>query len=184
MDEQQAILRLKQGDIGGLEVLVNRYQTRAVRTAYLITGDAALAEDIVQEAFVRAFHAVRGFQAGRPFEPWFLRSVANASIKAMKKARRQVHLGDEIDQQTFAEILTRVRSPEAQVESDQLQSQVWEALNRLSARQRAVVVQRYFLEMSEKDMAASSNTASGTIKWLLHAARDRLRTMLAERSDE
>lgn len=184
MDEQEAIVRLKQGDLGGLEVLVNRYQTRAVRTAYLITGDAALAEDIVQEAFVRAYRLARGFQAGRPFEPWFLRSVVNASIKAMQKARRQVQLGDEMDRQVFAEVLTRVRSPEAQVESAQLQKQVWEALNKLSARQRAVIVQRYFLEMSEKDMAAGSNASPGTIKWLLHAARDRLRILLAERSDE
>jgi RNA polymerase sigma-70 factor (ECF subfamily) len=71
-----------------------------------------------------------------------------------------------------------------QVESNEVQNQIWDALQQLSPRQRAVVVQRYFLEMSEKEMAVESGTAAGTIKWLLNAARERLRALLAERSDE
>ncbi len=184
MDEQQAILRLKQGDIGGLELLVDCYQARAVRTAYLITGDAALAQDVVQETFVRAYEAIHTFKTGRPFEPWFLRSVVNASIKALHKARRLVQLGDDADSQAFAEICAHVQSVEAQVESAELQQRIWDAMGKLSARQRAVIVQHYFLEMSEKDMAAEMDAAPGTIKWLLNAARGRLRKLLAERSDE
>jgi DNA-directed RNA polymerase specialized sigma24 family protein len=57
-------------------------------------------------------------------------------------------------------------------------------MQKLSPRQRAVIVQRYYLEMSEKEMAAESGTAVGTIKWLLNAARERLRTLLVERSEE
>jgi DNA-directed RNA polymerase specialized sigma24 family protein len=54
MDERRAVERLKTGDIGGLEALVRSHQTRAVRAAYLILRDRALAEDVVQAAFVRA----------------------------------------------------------------------------------------------------------------------------------
>ena len=61
MDEQQAIQRLKNGDISGLEFLVMRYQVKAVRTAYLITRDLGLAEDIVQDSFIQAFRAIHGF---------------------------------------------------------------------------------------------------------------------------
>jgi RNA polymerase sigma-70 factor (ECF subfamily) len=57
-------------------------------------------------------------------------------------------------------------------------------MQKLSPRQRAVVIQRYFLEMSEKEMAAESEAAAGTIKWLLNAARERMRNLLAERSEE
>jgi RNA polymerase sigma-70 factor (ECF subfamily) len=57
-------------------------------------------------------------------------------------------------------------------------------MQKLSPRQRAVIVQRYFLEMSEKEMAEENHTANGTVKWLLNAARERLRALLAERSDE
>ncbi len=74
--------------------------------------------------------------------------------------------------------------PEAQVEAAEAEQELRLRSDRLSPRQRLVVVQRYYLEMSEADMAAASGTAAGTIKWLLNAARRRLRNALVERSDE
>jgi RNA polymerase sigma-70 factor (ECF subfamily) len=70
------------------------------------------------------------------------------------------------------------------LEAAETERAVREALDGLSLRQRAVIVQRYFLGMSEAEMASESGTAAGTIKWLLNAARRRLRGVLAERSDE
>jgi RNA polymerase sigma-70 factor (ECF subfamily) len=61
MEERSAIERLKQGDIGGLEVLVRRYQARAVQAAYLIVRDRSLAEDVAQDAFVRAYEGFGRF---------------------------------------------------------------------------------------------------------------------------
>jgi RNA polymerase sigma-70 factor (ECF subfamily) len=183
MDEQQAIQRLKNGDIGGLEFLVACHQVRAVRTAYLITRDLGLAEDIVQDSFLQAFRAMRGFDATRPFEPWFMRSVVNAAVKMMQKSARQIEVGDDADESVFAELAARVESVEAQVESCEVQNQIWDAMQKLSPRQRAVIVQRYFLEMSEAEMAKESGTAAGTVKWMLNAARERLRGLL-ERSEK
>jgi RNA polymerase sigma-70 factor (ECF subfamily) len=182
VDETQAIQRLKQGDISGLEFLVMRHQVKAVRTAWLITRDPGLAEDIVQDAFLKAFRAMRGFDATRPFEPWFLRSVVNASVKMMQRAARQVEGGNESDETLLAELAARVESVESQVESIEVQNQIWDAMQKLSPRQRAVVVQRYFLEMSEKEMAEEAGSAVGTVKWMLNAARQRLRGLL-ERSE-
>jgi RNA polymerase sigma-70 factor (ECF subfamily) len=189
MDEQQAIQRLKNGDISGLEFPVARHQVKAVRTAYLITRDLGLAEDIVQDSFLQAFRAMRGFDATRPFEPWFMRSVVNASVKMMQRSARQVPLsgtsqvGEEADESLLAELAARVESVESQVESIEVQNQIWDAMQKLSPRQRAVVVQRYFLEMSEKEMAEEAGTAAGTVKWMLNAARERLRGLL-ERSEK
>ena len=104
MDEKQAIQRLKNGDISGLEFLVACHQVKAVRTAYLITRDLGLAEDIVQDSFLQAFRSIRGFDATRPFEPWFLRSVVNASVKTMQRSARQVQVGDESDEARLAEL--------------------------------------------------------------------------------
>ncbi len=177
MDEKQAIQRLKTGDISGLEFLVARHQVKAVRTAYLITRDPGLTEDIVQESFIQAFHAIRSFDETRSFEPWFLRSVVNASVKIMQKSARQVQVGDEADE-LFLQLVERVESVEAQVESIELQNQIWDVLQKLSPRQRAVIVQRYFLGMSEKEMAQDSGSAVGTVKWMLNTARERLRIML------
>ena len=182
MDEKQAIQCLKQGDIGGLEFLVDRFQKRAIHVAYLITRDLGLAEDVVQEAFINAFHSIRSFDEKRPFEPWLLQSVVHASVRVAQRFTRQVQMGAEADEVLFAELISRVESVEEQVEFIEIRDQVWEAMERLSPRQRAVVIQRYFLEMSEKEMVAESGAAVGTIKWLLNAARQRLRTLLAERS--
>jgi len=182
MDEQQAIQRLKNGDIRGLEFLVMRYQVRAVRAAYLITRDLALAEDVVQDTFLQVFRSIGRFDATRPFEPWFMRSVVNAAVKAMQRSARQLQVGDEAQEALLAEWAARVESVEAQVESVEFQNQIWDALQKLSPRQRAVIVQRYFLEMSEKEMAEEAGTTAGTVKWLLNAARKRLRGLL-ERSE-
>jgi RNA polymerase sigma factor (sigma-70 family) len=102
----------------------------------------------------------------------------------MQKSARQVDVGRDADETLFAELISSSETVEEQVESIQIQNQIWDAMQKLSPRQRAVVVQRYFLEMSEKEVAAESGAAVRTIKWLLNAARERLRYMLAERSEE
>lgn len=183
MKEQEAIQRLKRGDIGGLETLVQIYQVKAVRTAYLITRNADLAEDIVQDAFVRVYNAIHGFDSTRPFEPWFLRIVVHAALKASQKMTWQVKFGDHVEEEAFTRLASQMDTVESQVEAVEFQDQLWEAMEKLSPRQRAAIVQRYFLDMSEKEMAAELDAAPGTIKWLLNAARERLRALLAERSE-
>jgi RNA polymerase sigma-70 factor (ECF subfamily) len=182
MDEIQAIQRLKNGDISGLEFLVARHQVKAVRTAYLITRDLGLAEDVVQDSFLQAFRSIRGFDSTRLFEPWFMRNVVNASLKMMQRSAKQVEVGEDTDESLFAELAARVESVEEQVESIEVQNQIWDAMQKLSPRQRAVIVQRYFLEMSEKEMADEAGSAVGTVKWMLNAARERLRGLI-ERSE-
>jgi RNA polymerase sigma-70 factor, ECF subfamily len=190
VNEQEAIQRLKIGDISGLEFLVMRHQVKAVRTAYLITREIGLAEDVVQDSFLQAFRSINGFDAARSFEPWFMRSVVNAAVKVMQKSAKQVSLswasqvGNGADESILAELASRVESIETQVESIETQNLIWDAMQKLSPRQRAVIVQRYFLEMSEKEMAEESSAATSTIKWLLNAARERLRGLLTGRSEE
>jgi len=183
MEEQRAILRLKRGDIGGLEPLVRRYQLRAVHTAALITRDRALAEDVVQTAFLRAYERIGQFDAGRPFGPWFLRSVVNDALKAVRRAHRQIplqHLAGAAQGPTDRsapladldgmplDLLGRAEEHEA----------IRAALAQLSPEHRAVIVQRYFLGLSEREMAEVLHTPAGTIKSRLNAARAGLRQRL------
>lgn len=182
MDEQTAIQRLKQGDIGGLEFLVNRYQVKAIRAANFITRDLPQAEDVVQDCFLGLFHSIGKFDSARSFEPWFMRSVVNAAVKSAQKTAKKVTVESEVDEAWFENLLGRGPSAEAESESLAFQQEIQNALQKLSPRQRAVVVQRYFLELSEAEMAAELSVAPGTIKWLLNAARARLRNILGERS--
>ena len=183
MDDLQAIQRLKDGDIGGLETLVARHQSKAVRAAFLITHDETLAEDVVQDTFVRIYHRIRQFDPSRPFEPYLLRSVVNAALNVAQKADRHASMEADLDQ--VEGLLSQAASVESEVDYTQLKQKIVAALAKLEPRQRAAVVQRYYLEMSEKEMAAALDTAPGTVKWLLNVARARLRELLgSERNVE
>ncbi|MGE5775365.1 MAG: RNA polymerase sigma factor, partial [Chloroflexota bacterium] len=99
LEEKLAIARLKQGDLNGIQVLVKHHQVRAVSAAFLIVRDPKLAEDIVQDAFLRVAEKIDQFDENRPFEPWFLRSVVNASIKAVRRQKRFVQLDGADDEE-------------------------------------------------------------------------------------
>ena len=184
MDEQQAIRQLKSGDIGGLEILVNLYQLRAVRTAFLITRDAALAEDAVQEVFLQIYRSIRHYDSERPFAAWFMRSVVNAAVKAARKSTRQAPEAPDSNEAWLESLPSDEELVEQQVEASEIQRRVWEAMRNLSPRQQAAIVQRYYLDMSEKEISVELVAAPGTIKWLLHAARKNLRSLLSERTEE
>jgi RNA polymerase sigma-70 factor (ECF subfamily) len=178
MDDLQAIRRLKAGDMGGLEILVARYQRKAVQTAYLITHDEQLAEDVAQETFVRLYQRIGRYDEARPFAPYLLRSAANAALNAIEKTARWVQYGAGMDVQLVAELLCEASSVEEQAEADRLKGEVARALAELPPRQRAAIVQRYYLGMNEREMAETFAIAPGTIKWLLNAARSRMRDLL------
>ncbi|HCK67295.1 MAG TPA: hypothetical protein DHW49_13620, partial [Anaerolineae bacterium] len=96
---------------------------------------------------------------------------------------KQINFVDEAEA-FFEELISSIESTEEQIISLEKQNQIWEAMQRLSPRQRAVIVQKYFLEMSEKEMAQESGAAIGTIKWLLNSARQKLRSILSERNEK
>jgi RNA polymerase sigma-70 factor (ECF subfamily) len=181
MEEEvkEAIQHLKQGDINGLEPLVRRYQLKALRVAYLIVRDHQLAEDIVEEAFLRAFDRIHQFDSSRAFEPWFLKIVINMARRAAVRYGRQTRLLDE-DPQVLS---TRgpnlnIRALETDAEyADALQA-LWIALGMLDVDQRVVLIQRYYLGLSESEIACRTQSPLGTIKWRLHAARKFLRRLL------
>jgi len=182
MEERQAIARLKQGDPGGLEVLVRYYQVQAVRAAYLIVRDRALAEDIVQAAFLRAYERIAQFDPKRSFGPWFLRSVVNDAIKAVTRRERQISLESPTEDEdlTLADLLADPNpGPADLAETAEVREVVWNALGQLSSAQRAAIVLRYYLDLSEAEMTLELDTPLGTIKWRLHAARERLRALLS-----
>jgi len=176
MQERHAIARLKRGDINGLEILVQMYQVRAVRAAALITHDRALAEDLVQAAFIRAYERIHQFDDSRSFEPWFLRSVVNDAVKVMARRRPESSLDDQADQHELAD---PAPGPDELLEQAETEQAVWAALGQLPPEQRAVIVLRYYLGLSEAEIADHQASPPGTIKWRLHTARERLRTLLA-----
>ncbi len=176
MEEAEAIQRVQHGDLAALELLVRRYQVPAARAAYLVVRDRALAQDVVQSAFARLHERLGHFDHQRPFAPWFLRLVLNDATKLAVRRSREVQLDDQAEAR-----LTNVDpdpGPERVWEQAETADEVWAALARLAPAQRAAVVQRYYLELSEAEMAARLDCPPSTIKSRLHAARERLRLLL------
>jgi RNA polymerase sigma-70 factor (ECF subfamily) len=177
VDDLTAVRRLKRGDINALGVLVERYQLEAVRTAYLITGDTSLADDVMQEAFLRAYRHINGFDETRPFVPWLMRIVANAAVAAAQRGKRQMSLDDESGTQ-IDELAAALPHPEDVAEAWERRRIVWEALEKLSPEQRAVIVLRYYFDFSERELAETLQAPQGTISWRLYSAKKRLEVLL------
>ena len=182
MDERAAVARLKRGDVGGLEALVYRYHTRAARAAYLVVRDRTLAEDVAQGAFVRAFERIRSFDADRPFGPWFMKLVLNEAVAVARRrervASREVGGAEEI----LARLADPGAGPHGLAEAEEVRRRVWRALEELPPIQRAAIVQRYYLGLSEAEMSERGESPPGTIKRRLHDARRSLSKLLRPQS--
>lgn len=177
LEDEELVEQARTGNVDAYEALVRRYQALAFRTAYLVTGTAAEAEDAAQEAFIKAYYALDRFRAGSPFRPWLLRIVTNEARNRRKAATRRAKLTlrAAADDPPAAD----EPSPEATALAREQQAAVLAALNRLRDEDRLVVTYRYSLELSEAEMAAALNCPRGTVKSRLARAMGRLRGLLA-----
>jgi RNA polymerase sigma-70 factor, ECF subfamily len=165
--------RARNGDERAFEDLVRNHQRIAFRTAYLLTGSAADAEDAVQAGFVKAWTALARFRAGSPFRPWLLRIVANeahnrrrSAVRAEALRLRAVGHGPPGD---------AAPSPEGAVLSRLGREELLAAVGRLDERDREIVTCRYFLELSEEETAGVLGIRRGTVKSRTARALARLR---------
>ena len=170
--------RARRGDTAAYGWLVATHQEIAFRTAYLVLGDAAEAEDAAQEAFVKAHDALGRFREGSPFRPWLLRIVANAARNRRRSAGRRLGLQLRAAASVAVERETHGPSAEAEVIARERRRSVLAAVNRLSADDRLVIGARYFLDLPEAEIAALAGVAPGTVKSRLSRARARLAATL------
>jgi RNA polymerase sigma-70 factor (ECF subfamily) len=156
-------------------VLVARYTAAAHRTAALLgAGDDA--DDVVQEAFVRAFNALGSFRAQAPFRPWLLQIVANETMNLHRAHRRraglQLRLATHRDPAQPAD-------PESEAIGDDRRRVLLDVVRQLPDKDRLVITCRYFLELSEAETAQVLGWPVGSVKSRLSRALGRLRNRLA-----
>jgi len=177
LDEQELVEQARGGDARAYEVLVRRYQDLAFRTAWVIAGGAD-AEDAAQEGFVKAWYALPRFRAGSPFRPWLLAIVANEARNRRRSGRRQDDLALRVAEDRPSG--DAAPSPEAAALAGEQRRLLLAAVSRLAEPDRQVIACRYFLELSEAEMAAALGCRRGTVKSRLSRALERLRAALAE----
>ena len=149
------------------------HQGIAVRTAYLIAGDSADAEEAAQDGFVKAYRALGRFRSDSPFRPWLLAIVANEARNRRRSAGRRAALAlraaDEVRPGDA------VPSPEAALLSDERRAELLAAVNGLREEERLVISCRFFLGLSEDETAQALDLKLGTVKSRQARALERLR---------
>ena len=178
LEESELIERAQRGDLVAYGDLVRAYQDVAVRTAYLACGDAAEAEDAVQEALIKAHRALGRFRAGAPFRPWLLQIVANEARNRRRSAGRRAGLVLRVAEDRPSD--AAAPSPEAAVLAGETRAALLGAMDRLSEDDRLVLAYRYFLDLSEAETATALGIPRGTVKSRASRAIARLRGRLME----
>jgi RNA polymerase sigma-70 factor (ECF subfamily) len=177
LEEPELVVRAMDGDTHAYEELVRMHQQIAMRTAWLVTRNAAEAEDAVQEAFVKAYRALRRFREGAAFRPWLLAIVTNEA----RNRRRSVARADRLTLRV-AEVRPSgdaAPSPEAAALLEEERELLIRALNALREEDRLVVGYRYLLGLSEAETAEALGVPKGTVKSRLARSLGRLREALA-----
>jgi RNA polymerase sigma-70 factor (ECF subfamily) len=173
LDESDLIDRAKRGDTHAYEELVYAHQGIAFRTAYVIVGNAADAEDAAQDGFVKAWRALGRFREGAPFRPWLLQIVANEARNRRRSAGRRAHLA--LRAATEQPSGDAAPSPEASLLSAEMRGALLAAVNELPEDQRVVIALRFFAGLSEHEVAEALSLPEGTVKSRSARALDRLR---------
>ena len=180
--EAELLRRARLQDEAAWGTLVRQHQEPVFRLAYLLLGSDATAmeaEDVAQETFVRAFLKLEQFEDGRPLRPWLLAIAANLT-RNRRRSRGRYWAALQRWWQRVGQAETIEPAPVHRAGlDDQWQSELlWKAVQRLSQDHQQVVYLRYFLELSEEEMAATMGIAPGTVKSRLYRARQALRTMI------
>jgi RNA polymerase sigma-70 factor (ECF subfamily) len=169
------IARARRGDRGAFEEIVRRYQRRVYGVALRIVRAHDVADDVAQEAFVRAWRALDRFDLDRPFGPWVCRIAANLAVNHVRSPRAR----EEGLPEGHAEAPAPDPGPLGAVLDAEARRVLDEAVAALPAEQRAVFVLRAVEEMPYAEIAAALGISPGTVMSRLFRARERLARALA-----
>ena len=157
-----------------LEKLYKEHFPRVYRTAFFVTGDHQMAEDVAQEAFLKAFKNLHKLQERQKFGSWISVIASNHAVDQLRK-NKKVFFTDNME--TYGGE-AHADNPTECWDMKELQQEVRDALTLLEPEEREIIVLKYFNELSIKEIAALVEAPSGTIKSRLFRAREKVRLLL------
>jgi RNA polymerase sigma-70 factor (ECF subfamily) len=185
MDEAQTIQSAKKGDLAAFNRLVMAYQGTAFNVAYRILGNADLAEDACQEAFLSAFTGIAKFRGGS-FKSWILRIVTNACYDLLRyRGRRPANSLEEVaENPDYSPRLVNGRErPEEYALRKELNHVMQQGLDHLPPDQRTVLALSDVQGFSYQEIAEITGVSLGTVKSRLARARHKMRDYLMDHQE-
>jgi RNA polymerase sigma factor (sigma-70 family) len=174
MNETDLIIGIQNGDPDAFTKLYELYKNKVVRTAYLITGNRASAEDVAQEAFVKCYLEIGKLQNPERFRTWFYRLLVRTAWRYADIEKRNVPVED-----VFEEAKPFIVKSTEQVYLDaETASVLFEQIRKLDKKKRTTVMLFYYSELSTKEIAKVMGCLEGTVKSRLHFARKILKSNL------
>ena len=173
--EAQLVARAKDGDMEAFESLYDMHHASLFRTVLAITSNRQAAEEILQEAFLRAFKRIDDIRDGAPLAPWLYRVAINLAYdRARRRQRWHTVLENFIDRL----VTVSQTSPEEAIEERELYTLVHEAIERLDFKHRTTLILFYMHDFNLEEIAEIMECPVGTVKSRLYYARKKLREEL------
>lgn len=172
---------IQKGNPDAFDQLFEKYKNEAVRTAYLITGNRSICDDIAQEAFITCYQQIGNLKNPKAFKAWFYRILTRTAWKYGKLANREIsteNIVEKADERNMDVSLQRYMQSE-------INQNLYTEISRLEPKQKAVIILYYFNGFSTKEIAMVLKCFEGTVKSRLYAARQKLKSSLeAQNPDE
>lgn len=179
------ITRARAGDQDAFVRLIETYQAAVFNLAYRMLGDAAEAEDAAQEAFLRAYTRLSSYDTQRPFKTWLFAITSHHCLDRLRRRRpTRLSLDQPLAADDTAKLAEPTPGPEERAMRSEREAALQKHLARLSPEDRAVIVMRYWYDMSYQEIAQTTETTVSAVKSRLHRARLSLAEKIAgERRD-
>jgi RNA polymerase sigma-70 factor (ECF subfamily) len=185
IDEMELVNKARHGDLESYDELVKRYQERIYATIYHMTSNHEDANDLAQEAFIKAFHALKSFKGGSSFYTWVYRIAVNKTINFLKQRKNKAQMSlDDLDFNAEHDpdlvALISDKTPRREVNLAELQEKLNGAMQKLSEPHRLVVTLHDVQGLSHEEIAKIMNCNIGTVRSRLFYARQQLQAYLSD----
>ncbi|WP_102349491.1 RNA polymerase sigma factor SigW [Bacillus sp. Marseille-P3661] len=179
---KKRIKQVKKGDQNAFAEIVELFKDKVYQLCYRMIGNAHEAEDLAQEAFIRAYVNIHSYDINRKFSTWLYRIATNLSIDRLRKRKPDYYLDAEIQGTEGLTMYSHLQSdeplPEESVESLEFQEMIQSEINELPPMYRSVIVLKYIEELSLKEISEILDIPIGTVKTRIHRGREALRKKL------
>ncbi|RBW67801.1 RNA polymerase sigma factor SigW [Bacillus taeanensis] len=176
------IQQVKKGDQQAFEGIVELYGGRVYQLTYRMLGNTHEAEDIAQEAFLRAYMNIDRFDTTKKFSTWLYRIATNLAIDRMRKKKPDYYLDAEIrgteGLTLYSQTAADEKGPDETVAASELKEELQQEIDNLPAKYRSAIILKYIQELSLKEISEILDLPVATVKTRIHRGREALRKRL------